>query len=180
MTRTHIAYLILIVLECAILVLGRPAMAAPKREKRPDLASVRGESRSPRIEGELPTRVAFLLRASQSVAERSLKRHASCRGLFIEFGTTAEEILPVIRYARASGDNGRRLCGRGNVSAYVGLGTGKTWICLENFSALNRYEAAMVVLHEALHHAGLSEWPVDPEAPKSSDINNMVRRACHL
>ena len=153
MTRTHTACLLLIVLECAIPLLGRPAMAAPKREKRPDLASARGESRSPRIEGELPSRVAFLLRASQSVAERSLKKHASCRGLFIELGTTGEEILPAIRYARASGDNGRRLCGRGNVSAYAGLGTGKTWICPEVFSALDRYEAAMIVLHEALHHA---------------------------
>jgi len=41
-------------------------------------------------------------------------------------------------------------------------------------------QAAMVVIHEALHHAGLPERPHDKKAMTSGQINDMVREACGL
>ena len=36
----------------------------------------------------------------------------------------------------------------------------------------------MTLIHEALHHAGLTEKPKDPEAMSAREIDNMVEDAC--
>jgi hypothetical protein len=41
-------------------------------------------------------------------------------------------------------------------------------------------QAAMVIIHEALHHAGLSEYPQDPDGMTSRAINGMVMEQCGL
>jgi hypothetical protein len=38
----------------------------------------------------------------------------------------------------------------------------------------------MVIVHEALHHAGLNEYPKDPDAMTSKQINGMVMKHCGL
>ncbi|MCG6947754.1 MAG: hypothetical protein LJE93_02410 [Acidobacteria bacterium] len=45
---------------------------------------------------------------------------------------------------------------------------------------LSDEQAAMVIIHEALHHAGLSEYPKDPDAMTSRAINGMVSEKCGL
>ncbi len=37
---------------------------------------------------------------------------------------------------------------------------------------------AMALIHEALHHAGLPEYPQKPKAMLSGEINNMVMASC--
>jgi hypothetical protein len=39
---------------------------------------------------------------------------------------------------------------------------------------------AMALIHEALHHAGLPEYPQKREAMLSGEINNLVMRSCDL
>lgn len=39
---------------------------------------------------------------------------------------------------------------------------------------------AAILIHEALHTAGLGEWPDDPAAPTSAAITRAVLRACQL
>ncbi len=41
-----------------------------------------------------------------------------------------------------------------------------------------RTEFAVILLHEALHHAGLSEALADPGAPSAREINRMVETDC--
>jgi hypothetical protein len=70
------------------------------------------------------------------------------------------------------------LC-KGSV-AYTFVGGGAPiWLCRE-FSRLTDKGAAMIIIHEALHHAGLTEWPKDPKGMRSGRINRMVTKRCGL
>ena len=99
-----------------------------------------------------------------------------CRGLFSELGadgTKALDMIVVLPIGRAQAQGG--VC-RG-ISAYTLVGGGPIWLCRE-FSRLSDKQAAMVIIHEALHHAGLSEYPQDPNGMTSTIINQMVRKNC--
>jgi hypothetical protein len=71
----------------------------------------------------------------------------------------------------------RDLCRR--AEGYTTVGGAPTFLC-RRFSKLPDRRAAMVLIHEALHHAGLDERPHDPEGPSSREINDMVSEACRL
>jgi hypothetical protein len=57
------------------------------------------------------------------------------------------------------------------------VGAAPTFLCT-GFSSLTDEHAALVLVHEALHHAGLTESPSDPSGMSSAAINEMVRTAC--
>ncbi len=65
------------------------------------------------------------------------------------------------------------------VDAYTMVGGGPTWLC-RDFWRLTDKRAAMIIIHEALHHAGLTEWPKDPDGMRSVAINKMVAEHCGL
>jgi hypothetical protein len=46
------------------------------------------------------------------------------------------------------------------------VGSPSTFVC-RLFQRLGDERAAVVLIHEALHHAGLTEYPQDPEAMTS-------------
>jgi hypothetical protein len=54
-----------------------------------------------------------------------------------------------------------------------------TYLC-PSFSHRSPHEDAMYLLHEALHYAGQTEFPSDPQALTSSAINRLVRSRCKL
>jgi len=59
------------------------------------------------------------------------------------------------------------------------VGGGPVRVC-RDFSRLSDSQAAMVIIHEALHHAGLTEYPQDPNGMTSNQINGMVAEQCGL
>ena len=63
--------------------------------------------------------------------------------------------------------------------ALTEVGGRVTWVC-QGFAELTDHRAAMVVIHEALHYAGLTEAPLDPAGMRSPEINAMVEEACAL
>jgi hypothetical protein len=110
----------------------------------------------------------------------------SCRELFTRLGADPIIILEtglyfqVVSYYREI-----ELCGR-NVAAnsrradnlsYTKVGGTPTWIC-RNFASVSDEVASITVIHEALHHAGLTESPSDKTAMSSVEITDMVRKAC--
>jgi hypothetical protein len=112
------------------------------------------------------------------VALERLQDSPECRGLFTELGvdgTNALDMIVVLPIGRAQSQGG--VC-RG-ISAYTLVGGGPIWVC-RDFSQLSDTQAAMVIIHEALHHAGLSEYPQDPDAMTSTLINQMVMKKCGL
>ena len=59
------------------------------------------------------------------------------------------------------------------------VGDAPTWIC-RRVTSYSDEQAALVVIHEALHHAGLTEKPHDRNAMSSGAINKMVGKSCNL
>ena len=64
-------------------------------------------------------------------------------------------------------------------SAFTEVGSSVTYLC-RDFGRLAPEQAAIRLVHEALHHAGLPEAPADPTALASAEINELVARDCRL
>ena len=69
-------------------------------------------------------------------------------------------------------------CSEG-VAAYTSVGSPRTVLC-PAFASLSTSGAARILIHEALHFAGLGEKPADPKAPESYEINQIVTASCGL
>jgi hypothetical protein len=109
----------------------------------------------------------------------SLARGATqCGALFRDLGADPVELLASTRYYAAELTWGKHACPDG-VFAATQVGSRVTMLC-SGFGRVSRDMAAVVVLHEALHFAGLRERPHDPGAMSSNEINNLVKRRCGL
>jgi len=111
------------------------------------------------------------------VQER-LRDYASCRALFGRLGSDGAVKLNGASYYPASPEQERKYCGRG-VSAVTTVGGSAVFLC-RSFARLSGQQAAIILIHEALHLAGQTEYPASPEAPDSSAITEMVMTGCRL
>ncbi|MEM7587770.1 MAG: hypothetical protein AAF560_30560 [Acidobacteriota bacterium] len=117
------------------------------------------------------------LEAAFELAYERVQDSPTCRALFSELGHDATEMLRRSRYVPANIMQEQRVCRR--AVAFTGVGSPAVRLC-RGFGRLALERAAMVVIHEALHTAGLPEWPLDPEAMTSAEINALVGRSCDL
>jgi hypothetical protein len=129
----------------------------------------------PRVSLSVPGRVRDKLQTAFALAVQRIEEVPSCGELFADLGTTGLDMLSTTIYYPADPREETTTCRRG--SAFTWVGAAPTRLC-RRFEALSDSEAAMVVVHEALHHAGLDEQPRDPNAMSSRAINQMVREAC--
>lgn len=112
------------------------------------------------------------------VAHRRLHDVESCRELFRDLRHDAFAALHFTRYLPAPLIAEQRIC-RHHVSAYTRVGSRTTRLC-RSFAHLAVERAAVVLLHEALHYAGLPESPANPDALSSAAINQLVAASCDL
>jgi hypothetical protein len=99
--------------------------------------------------------------------------------MFTELGADGVDTITRIFFTPIGKRQARADICNGTV-AYTLVGGGPTtWLCRE-FSRLTDKKAAMIIIHEALHHAGLTERPKDPKAMTSAGINRMVSKRCGL
>jgi len=117
------------------------------------------------------------LSAALDIATAALARERDCRELFEIVGQDVWELLDSARYRLASALQEAQVCVRAD--AFTVVGGRVTFLC-RGFFRLSDLDAATVVLHEALHHAGLSEWPVDTRAARSHEISRLVANRCRL
>ncbi len=132
----------------------------------------------PTISSEVSVKNRRKISDAFDVALERVQEVPECRGLFAELGSDGMDALARVIFipiGRAQAQGG--VC-RGS-SAYTLVGGGPIWVCRE-FSRLSDTQAAMVIVHEALHHAGLSEYPLDPDGMTSTLINQMVMKHCGL
>ncbi len=122
--------------------------------------------------------VADQLRRALPLADQTLAHSSACRGLFHSHGADGRQLLARTLYSPATLDQESRICGRG-VAAFTSVGGDHTRLC-RTFGRLPTRRAAVVLIHEALHFAGLSESPADPAAPSSNEINRRVEESCGL
>ena len=118
------------------------------------------------------------LQSAVQIAAERIEEVEECGELFTRLGADGEETLnttlyfPVAAYNRRDG-----ICRQ--AAAYTKVGAKSTFVCPE-FSRLSDKRAAMFVVHEALHHAGLSEKPLDRSGMTSLEINTMVGKKCRF
>ena len=112
------------------------------------------------------------------LANQTVEAVATCRALFTELDQPASVSLRHTLYVPASGLHEQRICRRG-VSAFTEVGSRVTYLC-RGFKRLAAPRAAMTLVHEALHLAGLEEAPNRPGAPSSAEINGLVATNCRL
>ncbi len=132
--------------------------------------------RGPRFVRRLPAPAERTLGEGFLVALHKLEADVECASLF----TNRDGRLRLLntRYSPATVQEEMRVCRRGAV-ALTGVGSAETRLC-RTFARLAPERAAVVLIHEALHYAGWSERPVDPEGLESREINAMVSDRCGL
>jgi len=134
----------------------------------------------PRILGGFDARTRSRLASAFQLAARRLADLPTCSELFTRLGADGRQKLQAIRYQSVADVGGERVCGRGlGAAAFTTVGNLRTVVC-PGFDRLDIDEAAVIVLHEALHGAGLTEWPLDRDAPNGGEINRTIRLACDL
>lgn len=129
------------------------------------------------VDRRLPCSVHSALTSAVEIAVATLHRYDECRGLFSSLGVDPFTVLAETSFVSADARAEEKICVR--AEAYTTVGGRQTGIC-RSFAHLPETEAAVVLLHEALHEAGLSEWPLDRSADRSLDISALVRRRCGL
>lgn len=126
------------------------------------------------------------LEAGFALALERVRESGRCAELFRRLGADPLEILATGLYFPVSSHYREvELCGRnafrhsatGKNLAYTTAGGAPTFIC-RGFAGVSAETAAVIVIHEALHHAGLDEYPHDRLAMTSREITEMVEQAC--
>ncbi len=132
----------------------------------------------PWIHGGMPEVVRARLEAGFAITVEKVQEVPECRALFEELGADALETLRTGLYLPIASHRKEKAVCRGAV-AFTNVGAAATFVC-RDFSQMTDERAAMYVVHEALHHAGLTEQPHNPGAMTSRAINRMVTDACNF
>lgn len=134
-----------------------------------------GRQPGPWISDRLPGAVRQKLESAIVLAEERIHRHPSCACLFSELGKDGVEVIRRTLYFPADIRMERQLCWR--AYAFTKVGIRPTWICRKLW-LLSVESIALVLLHEAMHHAGLGEETNGELAPHSLMTTHRVAVAC--
>jgi len=115
------------------------------------------------------------VRAAFQLAVDRVRTVPECGRLFTELGADGVESLSSSLYYKADGRGEMAMCD--SAVAYTHVGHRVTRLC-SRFDLLPDKWAAVILIHEALHRAGLPERNLDRRAMTSAEINEMVIRAC--
>lgn len=153
--------------------------AQPATEAASSLSSASATSDiEPWIHGDMPENTRARLEDGFDLALEKVRDVAACRDLFEKLGADPIETLQTGLYFPINSHRKEKaVCGR--AVAYTNVGAAPTFLC-RDFARLSTERAAMYVIHEALHHAGLTEKPHDKGALTSRAINALVTDACQL
>jgi len=132
----------------------------------------------PWIHPKFSTDAREKLQSAVRIAAERIEEVEECGDLFARLGADGKVTLNTTLYFPVSAHNRKDGICRKAV-AYTKVGARSTFVCPE-FSRLSDERAAMFVVHEALHHAGLSEKPLDRRGMTSLEINTMVGKKCRF
>jgi hypothetical protein len=167
----------LTVLAFCALLLTAPGVVAGDR---PDVSRSReARATKPNLRGNLPGPVTRQLFLAFNLAAERVSSNASCSALFTSLGADAIELLASVHFEGATQNMSGDTCSRGRVPAFTKVGGRHVRLC-PPFALLSLPDAAVTVIHEALHCAGLSEKPPDPNGLTPQEINLMVKVSCDL
>ena len=133
---------------------------------------------APILDSALSGGVRQAVERSFPLAHQRIGGYRACGRLFARLGADGTSRLAATSYHPATPEQQRRHC-RGTTHALTLIGESRVALCL-SFGRLSRAEAALILIHEALHSAGQTEFPADPKAPDSVGITRMVMAGCGL
>jgi hypothetical protein len=134
----------------------------------------------PRILGAPDARLRVKLGVAFRIAGQRPRDVPECAQLFTGLNADGVALLGSTLYQSVADTGGERVCGRGlDAAAFTMVRSPRTIVC-PAFDRLTVEDAAVVVLHEALHFAGLPESPLTPGAVSSSEINDRIADRCGL
>ncbi len=159
---------------CLGLLVARPAAGAAHDDAR---QGRREPSANPTVKGNLLVPVRRQLALAFGLALESLRTIPACSALFGNFGKDGAELLASVEFDAATFELFGDTCSRGGVAAFTEVRGRKIRLC-PGFGLLTVQGAAVILIHEALHVAGLSERHVDPHGLAPQQINHMVAVSC--
>jgi hypothetical protein len=152
---------------------------APQRGVSSAAAVVTGAAaRGPILHPALSERLRAKLHHAIPIARKRLRDYPSCGALFARFGADGVVKLDGTSYFPAGRKQEGKYCRRYS-HAFTEVGGSNVVLC-RSFAHLSDQQAAIILIHEALHFAGQTESPVDPDAPDAIAITKMVMQGCWL
>ena len=169
-----------ITVSCVGAVLAGLLSAAPLTAAEPPVAQYAAfhdiVKRGPSIHRKIPNYlVNRQLAAAFHDALKRIRALRSCQGLFESLDADGFEVLADTTYIYAETGSFRSVCD--GACAFTTVGGSMVGLCAQ-FGRIPVAEAAQVLIHEALHNAGLTEQPSDPDGPTPDEIDTMVVHAC--
>jgi hypothetical protein len=119
-----------------------------------------------------------LLNQAKSTASNRLSTVTSCEQMFDALGANGAGVISATTYR--DGASSSKCTSRPGAAAVTDVGGYTVFLCGTSFTRLSSNGAATIVIHEALHSAGMSENPPDPSAKTSAEISAMVQANCSL
>jgi hypothetical protein len=150
----------------------------PKQRSSPSLDVHAWQSAGPRVSGALHEQTNLKLGAAHLLAVSRLRELPGCRALFEQLGADGLEKLANSIYYTTTPRQEEGACRQGAVALTM-VGSPQTRLC-RAFGQLGGGWAAMILIHEALHFAGMGEKPLDPAGLTSPEINWLVKARCKL
>ena len=163
----------------AILLTASPqAEAGRGRSQNKAVAEAGLRPPKARVTRELSIREVFMLRVGFRLAFERVRELPECAALFNGLELNGPTSLALTTYTAPQEAAERAVCERGAI-AVTRAGQLRIRIC-PSLLNLAKEGVAAILIPEALHAAGLGEWPVDPDGPTSGDITRAVLEACAL
>lgn len=175
-TRLWIAVCVTCVFGATIVGAEEPA-AVTALANTGGVAVSRLDAVEPWVHPSMPAAVKDKIETGFAIAMQRVTDVPQCAELFQRLGADPLEILSTGLYFPATPAREVNGCRRAMAQTYVG--DAPTWIC-RRVTSHSDERVALVLIHEALHHAGLTEKPHDPKAMSSGAINSMVAKHCGL
>jgi hypothetical protein len=119
-----------------------------------------------------------LLNQAKSTASNRLSTVTSCEKMFDDLGANGASVISATTYR--DGASSSKCTSRPGAAAVTDVGGYTVFLCGTSFTRLSSNGAATIVIHEALHSAGMSENPPDLNAKTSAEISAMVQANCSL
>ena len=129
------------------------------------------------VHHSMPDSMASKIERAFGIAVERVEQVPECADLFTLLDADGLELLGRTLYFPAGPHRQTTRCRHS--FAITSIGGNTTWVC-RKVTAHTDEKVAMALIHEALHHAGLTEFPCDRSGMSSGQINDLVMRSCHL
>ncbi|HXG58855.1 MAG TPA: hypothetical protein VNL91_07515 [Thermoanaerobaculia bacterium] len=118
-----------------------------------------------------------MLDPAKTLATSQLTNLLECSALFEKYGRRGVDVIASTDYR--NGESTSECQSNPLWGAWTRVGSSTVYLC-DKFLTTSDDQRAINIIHEALHSAGIDEYPGDPNGLSSWQINEMIAAACQL